>query len=147
MNTTPQDCIDICNSLLRGELAAIETYQQAEEKFEGKPQEPQLSHLKATHAAHASRIREHILSMGGKPSESSGAWGTFAHAVEGTAKLFGQSSTLQALIEGESLGIAEYENVLNDEYVMEPIRSVYRTEFVPALRRNVEELETLQHTI
>ena len=34
MNTTTTDkCIEACNSLLRGEISAIETYNQAIEKF------------------------------------------------------------------------------------------------------------------
>ena len=144
MSTITQDCIDVCNSLLRGELSAVETYRQAQEKFAGQSQAVTLADLKTTHEAHAARIREHILSMGGEPSTSSGVWGTFVQAVEGTAKIFGEAATLQALIEGESLGLAEYENVLDHDDVMETIKTVYRTEFIPTLRRNIEILESLK---
>lgn len=144
MNTANEKCIEACNALLRGELAAVETYKQAHEKFAGDPQADTLLNLLAIHGAHASIIREHVMTMGGEPSQDSGAWGLFAKAVEGTAKLFGGTAALQALIEGEKQGIRSYESALKDGHVEENIKTVYRQEMIPALRRNVETLEGLQ---
>lgn len=147
MSPANQECIEACNGLLRGELAAVETYRQAQEKFAGRPQAETLAKLRAMHESHASIIRDHVVSMGGEASAGSGAWGTFAQAVEGTAKLFGESSALQALIQGEKQGIKDYEEALEDEHVMDSINAVYRSEFIPTLRRNVTTLEGLQTTV
>src|SRR5688572_26845251 len=86
-----QECIDVCNSLLRGELSAVETYEQALEKFEGQGHSEILAALQSDHRSNAEILRSHLLDMGAEPADSSGAWGGFAQAVEGSAKLFGES--------------------------------------------------------
>lgn len=147
MNTTSEKCIEACNALLRGELAAEETYRQAHEKFAGHPPADTLLNLLATHGAHTSIIREHVIAMGGEPSRDSGIWGVFAKTVEGTAKLLGKSATLQALIEGEKQGIRSYEAALKGDDLEESIKTVYRSEVIPALHQNVAVLEELQNTV
>ena len=147
MNTTatPESCTDACNSLLRGELSAIETYQQALEKFRGDTAEGALQQILAEHGENARLIREHILSMdGGEPATDSGAWGAFAKAVEGTAKLFGESAALKALQEGEEHGINEYEDALESDDVMEEMKDLIRARFIPVLTRHIRQLEALR---
>jgi hypothetical protein len=94
MQTTTD--ISQLNSLLRGEMSAIETYRQALEKLKDA-------------------LWHHIEQHGGKPSEGSGPWGTFAKAVEGTAALFGDTAALKALKEGEEHGLKDYEDAQNDK--------------------------------
>lgn len=100
------------NSLLRGEMSAIETYRQAVEKFSGEPDVEQLSGLQRDHRDAASALWHHVERYGGEPSKGSGPWGTFAKAVEGTAKLFGNTAALKALKEGEEHGFKEYQDAL-----------------------------------
>ena len=146
MSTEPvhQECIDTCNSLLRGEISAVETFRQAKEKFAGQPQAIVLSEICSTHEDHVARIREHITSKGGSPDESSGAWGTFVAAVEGAAKLFGETTALQALIEGERHGISSYESALANDHVSAEAKDLYRSKFIPTLESNIARLEALQ---
>jgi hypothetical protein len=142
-----QECIDVCNSLLRGELSAVETYKQALEKFTDQAEASVLRALHDTHLAHTDKLREHVLSMNGAPSPQSGVWGDFAKAVEGTAKLLGESAALQALIAGERHGINEYEDALNNPDVMPTIQQLIRTDLLPDLQRNVGSLESLKQTV
>ncbi len=144
MTTLTTECIDNCNSLLRGELAAVETYRQAQEKFHGQPEAAALGQLGRGHEAHVAKLTSHIISMGGEPAPSSGAWGAFAQAVEGAAKAFGETSALQALIQGEKHGIGEYEAALENDDVMVEMKTAIRNEFLPALRRNISTLEAMQ---
>src|SRR5438552_1713506 len=97
LNETP---VDTMNRLLRGELSATETYQQALAAL-GDEQNgaSDLRQLHADHRAAANDLRQHVHQLGGKPDQGSGAWGAFAKAVEGTAKLFGNKSALKALKE------------------------------------------------
>src|SRR5690606_31544821 len=85
--TQTEHCIDICNSLLRGEISAVETYTQAIEKFRDEPEVSLLEDIRRDHVESANRLRQNIHTMGGQPSNDSGAWGTWAKGVEGAAKL------------------------------------------------------------
>src|ERR1044071_76394 len=91
------------NSLLRGEMSALETYRQAIQKLEGSnaPGLQELHSLRADHRDAADALWHHIEGHGGKPSEDSGPWGGWAKLVEGTAKLLGSAAALKALKEGE----------------------------------------------
>lgn len=100
--------VAVFDSLLRGELSAVETYRQAYEKFPL----PALKDLLASHGDSAVRIRQHIERNGGEASKSSGPWGAFAKLVEGTAKVLGEAAAFKALKEGEEHGLKEYEEAL-----------------------------------
>ncbi len=116
MQTTTID-ITALNSLLRGEMSAIETYRQALEKLadSDEPGVADLLALQRDHRDAADALWHHIEQHGGRPSEGSGPWGTFAKAVEGTAKLFGNKAALKALKEGEEHGLKDYQDALEDK--------------------------------
>jgi uncharacterized protein (TIGR02284 family) len=118
-----QKAVDGLNELLRGELAAVETYQQAIEKVDNHPS---LVYLRAIHEDHreaANEFRKHVHDIGGKPVQGSGAWGAFAKAVTGTAKVFGESAALLALKQGEEQGISSYEEALKNPDLPSECRS------------------------
>ena len=144
MNAT-HECIDVCNSLLRGELSAIETYTQAIAKFDSDPARPVLEDIRFDHEASASRLRDHIAEMGAEAATDSGAWGEFAKAVEGSAKIFGESAALAALMKGEEHGIDEYEEALRNREVMDEIKTVIRSRLLPALSEHVATLQRLKN--
>src|SRR5690349_463556 len=108
------------NSLLRGEMSAIETYRQAIEKLDNQTGAEDLHWLRTEHRDAADALWHHVEQHGGKPSEGSGPWGTFAKAVEGTAKLFGNAAALKALKEGEEHGLKEYQAALDDSEDLAP---------------------------
>ena len=109
---------DEMNKLLKSELSAIETYQQALEKKDTDPEHvPAIDAMSAIlddHQRAASRIEAAIRQKGGEPVHSSGAWGTWSSIVMGTAQLFGDKAALKVLKEGEQSGLKEYEDVLVD---------------------------------
>ncbi|MEK7952392.1 DUF2383 domain-containing protein [Luteolibacter soli] len=143
MNAT-HECIDVCNSLLRGELSAIETYGQALEKFENDTERSTLRAIQNDHQHSAARLREHLVDMGAEPATDSGAWGAFAKAVEGTAKMLGESPALAALQQGEEHGVDEYEEALRNKDVMDEIKTVIRQQLLPPLSEHVAALERLR---
>jgi uncharacterized protein (TIGR02284 family) len=114
MQTTTD--VTALNSLLRGEMSAIETYRQAVEKLgdSGLGVE-ELRGLQRDHRDAADALWHHIEQHGGKPSEGSGPWGTFAKAVEGTATMLGNTAALKALKEGEEHGLKDYQDALEDK--------------------------------
>jgi hypothetical protein len=144
MNDNTQSCLDACNKLLRGELSAVETYNQAIEKFSGSPEGPILAGLRGEHQQSVRELSGHVSAMGGTPDSTSGPWGAFAAAVEGTAKMLGESAALTALIEGEKHGINEYEEALGDPEVMEEAKTSIRDHLLPRLLDHVVVLEGLR---
>src|SRR5262249_62647 len=91
---------DVMNSLLRGELAATETYQQALAKVKDEPGAEDLRRIHREHREAANQIRQSVRQHGATPDHDSGAWGVWAKTVEGTAKIFGDKAALKALKEG-----------------------------------------------
>lgn len=107
------ETIEALNELLRGELAAVETYNQAlqvvERDVDGRRD---LQECQTSHADRVLRLRSEILERGGEPARDSGAWGSFANLVEGGAKLGGAKLAIGALEAGEDHGLKEYHDAL-----------------------------------
>jgi uncharacterized protein (TIGR02284 family) len=142
MTTVTVDrCLDQLNSLLRGEISAAETYKQAIEKVgdEHASDATALRAIAQEHGEHAQALRDEIRRLGGEADDSSGAWGAWAKTVEGTAKLFGDSSALKALKEGEEHGVKDYEEALED--VDELARVLIMTRLLPDQRRHITTLD------
>ncbi|HTQ80692.1 MAG TPA: DUF2383 domain-containing protein [Thermoanaerobaculia bacterium] len=137
--------VETLNGLLRGEMSALETYRQAIEKLDNNnaPGATQLHDLQRDHREAADALWRHISHHGEKPSESSGAWGAFAKAVTGTAKLFGNTAALKALKEGEEHGVKDYEAALKDEQLPEECKNLIRNQLLPKQRAHVTVIDRL----
>lgn len=109
MQNTTQDDIKQLNTFLRGELSAIETYEQCIGKIDDPQVAAQLRALQDSHRSRSILLRERIQNLGGEPSQGSGVWGSFARALEGSAKVLGASAAISLLEEGEDHGKNTYE--------------------------------------
>lgn len=134
---------DRLNSLLRGELSAVETYQQALEKLGHTKGAAELQRIHDEHRTAANMLRQHIHMQGGKPDQSSGAWGVFAKAIEATAKILGNEATLKALKQGEELGVKEYESTVNGAMLPLDSESLISSTLLPQTRAHIPVLERL----
>jgi hypothetical protein len=130
------------NGLLRGELSAVETYLQAIEKLDSAVV-PELRHIKDDHRETANAIRQQVHEIGGQPDQDSGAWGSFAKAVEGTAAMISNKMALKALKEGEESGIRNYEKVLEDSDLPLISQDSIVNEYLPRTRAHVAVLDRL----
>jgi uncharacterized protein (TIGR02284 family) len=136
------------NSLLRGEMSAIETYRQAIEKL-GDVNDPFVEELRAIQRDHrdaADALWHHVEQHGGTPSKDSGPWGTFAKAIEGTAKLLGNTSALKALKEGEEHGLKDYEDALNSQDLPADCQALIRS-LVPRQRAHISAIDQLMSRV
>ena len=119
---------DEMNQLLRSELSAVETYQQAldkeREKFGHEAEFQQLNAILAEHQQAASQLTTQILQLGGTPVQDSGAWGMWSKIVMATAKLMGDKAALKALKEGEESGLKEYQEALHDTTTPSEVKTV-----------------------
>ena len=112
-DTSTEQTIDNLNRLLRGELSAVETYDQVLHTKDVAPARPDLAACHQTHRDRVQRLRHAVSELGGEPAADSGAWGAFAKMVEGGARTMGIKTAIAALEEGEDIGIKEYESVLD----------------------------------
>lgn len=146
MNATIDHCISVCNKLLRGEISAVETYEQAIEKHSDSFATSELQRIHSEHVNAVDRLSAHVREMGGEPDTSSGAWGTFASAVQGAASMFGEESAIKALKAGEESGRDDYQDALRDDEVLPDSRNMIREELLPATISHISSLERLEET-
>jgi hypothetical protein len=131
------------NSLLRGELAAVESYDQVLEKYAEGPGIAELRQIRIDHYGAVKEIRDRIHEHGGHAVDSSGAWGYLAGAVTGTAKALGLPTVITALRQGEEHGISEYESIAKDGEMSPECRWMIESELLPKCRRHVATLNQL----
>jgi len=106
--------MDSLLSQYRGELAAIEAYDRALQKFAGQPEEAGLIRLRDDHRAAVRRLGALIRRHGGVEPESSGAWGSFAASLEALASMVNDEVPLRLLQRGETVGYEGYAKLLAD---------------------------------
>ncbi len=134
---------DAINSLLRGELSAIESYDQVLEKYATNAAVQDLRAIRVEHFAAARLLREQVQTAGGEPTDSSGPWGVFAGLVTGTAKVLGLKPVVSALQQGEELGISDYTAALENDSIPVDCRNAIASELLPMCRKHVAVLTKL----
>jgi hypothetical protein len=138
--------IDHLNSFLRGELSAVETYNQAIQKLAGEPAVvTSLQQSRGSHMRRAEMLRSEIRRLGGEPADGSGLWGGFAKLVEGGAKVFGKKAAVAALEEGEDHGRDDYKRDLDD--LSPQVRMFVQSQLVPEQQRTHDALSQLKKTM
>ena len=138
-----ETCVEVSNSLLRGELAAIETYRKALERYPDTVATPELMRIQSEHRLSANSLSEYIREMGGTPDTISGAWGSLAKAIQTSANVFGAESAIEFLIVGEKHGRNDYRKALDYEDVLDPCKAIIRNELLPRVKRNISTLRRL----
>ncbi len=135
--------IDALNQLLRGEISAVETYDQAIEKLAGKPAASEVRRMRDHHAQAVATLNNEVANRGGEPTTTSGSWGTFAGVVTGAAKLLGPETVLTTLKKGEEHGVKEYEEAIAKDGVSESCKTMVRTKFLVKCRQHAAQLDAL----
>jgi uncharacterized protein (TIGR02284 family) len=133
----------IVNDMLQGELAAMETYQQALAQAGSEPVAEDLKQIHAEHREAANRLRQYVRELGAEPSKGSQTWGAFAKAVEGVAKLFGNAAAIKALQAGENRGVANYEEALTNDNLPANFVEYLRTTLLSQTRSHIQVLDRL----
>jgi demethoxyubiquinone hydroxylase (CLK1/Coq7/Cat5 family) len=138
--------IDRLNSFLRGEMAAVETYQLALAKIDhiSTVRDELLVNLKS-HQDRVMMLQDAILELDGEPATTSGPWGAFAKGVEGGAAVLGEKAAVAALEEGEDHGLADYNEDLEDLEDRE--RQLVSDRLLPAQQRTLARLSELHDRV
>jgi len=141
--------IETLDKLLINELSATETYQQALNIIRedaGLGEAVYLMPIYEDHKAAVSSLQAEIRQLGGTPAEDSGAWGTWAKIVLGGADLLGKEGVLKALQEGEKNGAEDYEEALRITGLPADIRTLIKTNLLPAQQAHISTLDRLLET-
>ena len=132
------------NSLLRGELSAVESYDRSLELFEQYPAAAkELRRIREEHVNAAAALRGVIAAEGGQPAESSGPWGTLASVVTRAAKLIGPDTTLADLELGEGQAVAAYREALTQPLPAAGAELIGQT-LLPKCEAHVASLEKVR---
>lgn len=141
---TAAPAIELLNSLLRGEISAAETYRMAIDRVAGSDSQANAALLREIQEEHGLRcpaVRDRIRELGGHATESSGAWGAWAKTVQATMNLFGDSSSLKALKEGEEHGLKDYNDAVSG---LDPTsQELVQNQLIPQQRRHIDLLDQL----
>ena len=115
----PEAAIDSVIVQCRGEIAAVNAYDRAIEKFAGQSEASMLLVIRNEHDDAVARLRAIVESAGGKIPHDGGAWGGLASVVNSVAVLVNDEVPLQVLQKGEEFGIRGYEAMLADACLSE----------------------------
>ena len=140
-----QTDVEQLNSFLRGELAAVATYDQAIENIEDSKLVSPLREVRSSHDHRVGLLRQRIVALGGEPSSSSGLWGSFAKLVEGSALTFGVSPAIAALEEGEDRGRDDYRADLHD--LSAETQTFVSTQILPEQLRTHDVVSALKRQV
>jgi hypothetical protein len=143
MDTQNDRTVEQLNSFLRGELSAVETYRQALGVIQADGLRTTLEQCRSSHAARADLLRKEVMRRGAQPAEGSGAWGTFAKAVEGVAKGLGETAAIAALEAGEDHGRDDYRRDLDKLDVS--ARTLVEVDILPEQLRTHDAMSALKH--
>ncbi len=141
--------VETLNKLLKDELSATETYNQALDKLRddaGLGSAEPLKPIQQAHQEAVASLQALIQRMGGTPSEDSGSWGTWAKIVQGGANMLGRGAALKALQSGEKSGVEDYEEALQDTELSADARSLIETKLLPAQQAHIRTLDRLLET-
>jgi len=133
--------ISTLNGLLRGELSAVETYNQAIKQLAQEPIRA-LVENRDDHARRVGVLTQQVTIVGGNPETSSGVWGSFAKLVEKSASLAGRKAIIAALEEGEDRGLADYRKA--SDTLDASSRRVVDTDLLPAQKHSHARMSELK---
>ncbi|MDZ4836634.1 MAG: ferritin-like domain-containing protein [Candidatus Melainabacteria bacterium] len=116
------------NSLLAGEISAVETYDVALKREYGADFLADLSKCRASHADRVTKLSECVLETGGTPSTGSGIWGAFEKLVQNSASTIHDALAQLELLEAERL--VQYENART--VAPPPVVAIIENDLLPA---------------
>lgn len=130
------------DDLIRGEMAAVKTYDQVLEKTTNSSEKKKLTSIRQDHAMAVTKLKSFADKEVREDTTTSGAWGTFTKAWVGSAKLFGNETALKALSQGEEHGVSEYKEALEDDNLKAELKRVIRTELLPKQEKHISTIKT-----
>jgi rubrerythrin len=134
-DSPPGNGTEDLNSLLRGELAAVNAYQRALRSAEGRTavDAGEIRRFAAEHQRAVAALQVAVRELGGIPASEAGTSGAFA--------LLRNTASVRELLDGELAGLRMYERAHDS---LDGIaRDLLMLELIPRQRRHVAELSAI----
>lgn len=132
------------NKVLRGELSAVEAYNQIIEKFANDPQVQKLSEIKTEHEDSIRILRVMVAQEGALPADEPGFWGKVVANILAAGRLFGDVATLKMLRQGEEFGLHQYKALLKENLSSNDL-SIIQNKFIPRQEHHIRTLIEMAH--
>lgn len=131
----PVDGTGRLNALLRGELAAVNTYQSALRSADGwvAVGAAEILRFAAEHQRTVAALQGAVREMGGVPASEAGTWGAFA--------LLRDTASVRELLDGEESGLKMYEAA--NGTLAGNARDLVKLELIPRQRKHIAELSAI----
>lgn len=129
------------DDLIRGEMAAVRSYNTVLEKVKDPQEKERLTSMKKDHEKAVAELKKHANKDVKEDTTEAGVWGSFASAYAGGAKLFGNKTAMRALKQGEEHGVREYEEALEDGSINADLKNKIRAEFLPKQKEHIKTIE------
>ena len=131
------------NGMLRGELAAVESYNQAIRLVPDSHLREELERMRDQHQCAVCSLRKWVREMHEPPAPSSGVWGYFTAAVTGMAAMVGEGGLLAALKRGERYGESAYRQAVGNPDLPDEVRHFIGARLLPQCQAHCNQLERL----
>ena len=120
------------DELIRGELAAVKSFDAVINRIKDESEKLKLSDLRRDHVKAVETLKKFAGGdYKGASVDSSGPWGTFSSAFAGGASFFGDKAAIRALKVGEEHGLQEYKEALEDQGLTADLKRVIQSELLP----------------
>jgi Domain of unknown function (DUF2383) len=129
------------DELIRGEIAAVKSFDTVLAKVTDPTEKSTLEELKKDHAQAVVALKKYAHGDVLENTKNAGPWGTFATAFAGGASLFGDKAALKALKIGEEHGVSEYNEALADDSIPSELKNLIRAELLPNQHRHISTIE------
>lgn len=129
------DGIGRLNALLRGELAAVNAYQEALRSAEGRysVDAPGILRFAAEHQRTVTALQGAVRELGGVPASEAGTWGAFT--------LLRDTATIRELLDGEEAGLRRFQEA--NGLLAGDAHDLVDLELIPRQRKHVAELSAI----
>lgn len=131
------------NEILRGEISALESYEQIFSKIESDAEKKRLNEFRNEHLAAIDFWKNQAKMQGAVPDSDSGIWGKAVEAFVGTSKLFGNTTALKALKEGEEHGLNNYKDLLDRDDLTVLQKDQIKRQFIPVQEKHINSLNAM----
>jgi hypothetical protein len=136
-----KETVECASELLRGEISAIETYDQVIDKLKGSSKVSDLKIFRQDHFNAREIISQFVTSE--VDAAGSGAWGEWAKLVTGAAKILGDKPALKALKEGEEHGMKEYQAAIKKDGIDLELKRMIESKLLPQQYKHIQKLDQL----
>lgn len=131
------------DEIIRGEISAVEAYEQVMEKVKDDPEAYRLRQFKLDHQNAVQYWKKEEKISGKIPQMDSSVWGAAVEAFIGVSKLIGEETALRALKKGEEHGLTNYEKMLTSSRLTSYQKEEIRKTYIPRQKRHIESLNAL----